>query len=310
MSAIDEALDEAGRTAEEIDLIVWTGVDRGFVEPACAYMIADALGLKTAQCFDVVDACNSWSRAIHTVYLMLKSGCIKTALVVNAEFNMVENRAVYPALFSLKRLEEMEWSFPGYTLGEAATATVLSHDPEREWEFHFSSRPDLSDLCTVPLPGYEHYCKLGLEPKHRVIHETPAMADSSIRREPETLQSMGSRIGRNGWGRFTSFGGTMFQEGFAEEVAILKKLSVAPENIDIIFPHAASRRLWDDMGREAGIDEGTIHHMYPEFGNLVSASVPAGIAVAKQRKKFKEGDTLVGWVGSAGMSFSTYSFVW
>lgn len=309
MSAIHSALDEAGRTADEIDLVVWTGVDRGFVEPAGAYLIADALGLKSAQCFDVVDACNSWSRAIHTVYLMLNSGCIKNALVVNAEFNMTENRAVYPALFSLNRMEELEWSFPGYTLGEAATATVLSYDPEREWEFHFTSRPDLSDLCTVPLPGYEHYCKVGLEPADRPFFQTPAMANSMIDIKPAAIPKQTSRIGRNGPCRFTSFGKTMFSEGSAEAIAILRKLSVPPENIDIVFPHAASRRAWDDIAEEVGVG-GKIHHMYPEFGNLVSASVPAGIAVAKQRNKFKEGDTLVGWVGSAGMSFSAYSFVW
>ncbi len=309
MAAIQDALDEAGRTAKEMDLVVWTGVDRGFVEPACAYMVADALGLKTAQCFDIVDACNSWSRAIHMVYLMLKSGCIKNALVVNAEFSMAENRAVYPALFSLRRLEEVEWSFPGYTLGEAATATVLSHDPDREWEFHFASRPDLSDLCTVPLPGFENYCKLGLQQRHHVIHETPAMADSCSRGERKASSAAVSRIGRNGWGRFTSFGGLMFQEGSADGLAVLQKLTVAPEDIDLIFPHTASRRLWDDVGLQAGV-EGKIHHMYPEFGNIVSASVPAGIAVAKRRKKLKEGDTLVGWVGSAGMAFSAYSFIW
>jgi acyl-CoA:acyl-CoA alkyltransferase len=42
---------------------------------------------------------------------------------------------------------------------------------------------------------------------------------------------------------------------------------------------------------------------------VVSASVPAGIALAKEGGEVRRGDRLVTWVGSAGMSFSACSFV-
>ena len=304
--AVQNALDEAERTLDDIDMVVSTGVDRGFVEPAGAYMVADALGLRRAQCFDVVDACNSWSRAMQIVDMMLNSGMVKTVLVVNAEFNLMEDRAVNPHLFAMARQEEIEWTFPAFTIGECATASVVTRDDSNPWEFHFTSRPDLSDLCTVPLPGYEGYCKVGLEDSP-MAGPAPASLGAASARE---LRAEGlSRIGRNGANRFTSFGGTMFQEGFDEEVAIFRKLSVDVNDIKLVFPHAASRRLWDDMGAEVGI-EGKLFHMYPEFGNLVSASVPAGIATAKDRGLVERGDLLVGWVGSAGMSFSAYAFRW
>jgi 3-oxoacyl-[acyl-carrier-protein] synthase III len=42
---------------------------------------------------------------------------------------------------------------------------------------------------------------------------------------------------------------------------------------------------------------------------VVSASVPAGIALAKEKGEIQRGDRLVTWVGSAGMSFSVCSFL-
>ena len=51
-----------------------------------------------------------------------------------------------------------------------------------------------------------------------------------------------------------------------------------------------------------------MHHLYPEYGNLVSASIPAGLATAIEGGLVRRGDRLAGWVGSAGMSFCAYDF--
>ena len=78
-------------------------------------------------------------------------------MIVAAEFGMWQDGAVYPELFHLRSAAELAWTFPAYTFGEAATATVLSSDDAAEWEFHFRSRAELADLCTVPLDGFERY---------------------------------------------------------------------------------------------------------------------------------------------------------
>lgn len=51
-----------------------------------------------------------------------------------------------------------------------------------------------------------------------------------------------------------------------------------------------------------------LHHVYPDYGNLVSASVPTSLALAWQDGLVTRGQRLAGWVGSAGMSFAAYSF--
>ena len=56
--AVNEAIAEAQLQRSEIALIIYTGVDRGFLEPAMAYLIGAALGMPQAHCFDIVDEGN------------------------------------------------------------------------------------------------------------------------------------------------------------------------------------------------------------------------------------------------------------
>jgi acyl-CoA:acyl-CoA alkyltransferase len=286
--AISKALAEGGCGLADIDLLVYTGVGGGFREPANAYMVAHALGMRGTQCFDINDACNSWSRALQLVdHAFRADGSVSRALVVNAEFNMYPGGPGVPDLFRLHDAGDIDSRFPAYTIGEAATATLLLKDPAREWEFHFASRPDLADLCVIPEKNYEGYCLLGLEDRRGVSSE---------------------RIGRNGACRFTSFGSELSAHGLTAAVDVFRRLAVERGSIRRIFPHASSKRDWDNGAEVLGVRD-LLFHIYPEYGNVVSASVPAGIALAKDKGEIQRGDRLVAWVGSAGMSFSVCSFL-
>jgi 3-oxoacyl-[acyl-carrier-protein] synthase III len=277
--AVEAALGDAGCERDEVELLVYTGVDRGFLDPANAYFVAQALGFDKVECFDVVDACNGWSRALQLTYALFGAGLYRRVLLVAGEFPMFDGGAVYPDLFTLRTLEEVPRSFAAYTLGEAAAAAVVSCDPGRLWEFRFSSRPDLAHLCTVPLPGYQRYA-----------------------RDPEQAAA-------NGVGRFTSNGGKMFSIARREVASLLRELTVPLEDVTAIFPHAATARDWEE-GREALGIEPPLYNIYPRFGNLAAASIPAGIALAAAEERIHRGDRLLCLTGSAGMSFAAYSFVY
>src|SRR5437867_4496717 len=50
-AAIDQALSQAGIAASQLDLLIYCGVGRGFLEPATSYFVASDLGI-SCQCFD------------------------------------------------------------------------------------------------------------------------------------------------------------------------------------------------------------------------------------------------------------------
>jgi len=81
------ALESAGMSSKDIDLLIYVGVGRGYIEPATANVFQERLKLKRATCFDILDACASWLRAIHVAHSFIKSGMYKNIMVLNCEFN-------------------------------------------------------------------------------------------------------------------------------------------------------------------------------------------------------------------------------
>jgi acyl-CoA:acyl-CoA alkyltransferase len=277
--AVNQAIDAAQCSTSDIDLLIYSGVDRGFIEPATAYLVAQALNLRRVSCFDVIDACNGWTRSLQLLYALFRSGMYRRALIINSEFSMFEGGPVYPQLFTLQDQHELAWSFAGYTLGEGVTATILSADPERDWEFHISSRPDLADLSTVPLLGYERYC------------------------QPS------NRIGRREGNFFVAFSGEMFGEATKELGGLFRCLQAPVSDVRMIFPNGATKRNWDEGAAMLGVAH-LMYSVYPRYGNLVSASIPAGLASAIDSGQLHRGERVAICGASAGMSFSVCSFVY
>jgi 3-oxoacyl-[acyl-carrier-protein] synthase III len=277
--AVDEAISSAGCRKTDVDLLICSGVDRGFVEPATAYLIAQALDLGTPACFDVVDACNGWSRSLQIVDSLFRGGIYRRALIVNPEFPMFEGGPIYPRLFALRDRTQLVWSLAGYTLGEGVAATVVSSDSNRDWEFHFASRPDLADLSTLPLTGYQRFCQAG------------------------------ERIAINGVGHFAAFSDQMFRHATAELHQLFQHLESPVGDVRVIFPHGATKRSWDLEAEKLGVRD-RLFHTFPRVGNLASASIPASLAHAIDSGALRRGDRALTCVASAGMSFSVCSFVY
>src|SRR5258708_27849867 len=98
----------------------------------------------------------------------------------------------------------------------------------------------------------------------------------------------------------------MDRAGFAEALNVLRRVKVGMQEVRAIFPHGSSKKTWDEGAKSLGVDH-LLYHIYPRYGNVVSASVPAGMALAIAEGQIKRGDGIVGWVGSSGMSFAAYS---
>ncbi|MBI2732193.1 MAG: 3-oxoacyl-ACP reductase, partial [Aquabacterium sp.] len=75
--AINQALAQAGLEKDDIDLLIHASVDKRVIEPAMAFFVAKAMGMHKTQCFDVTEACGSWTRATQIAQAFLASGQFK-----------------------------------------------------------------------------------------------------------------------------------------------------------------------------------------------------------------------------------------
>jgi acyl-CoA:acyl-CoA alkyltransferase len=266
LGALDDALSQAGMQSEDVELLIYCGVGRGFLEPANAYFYAQARMMHRANCFDVTDACMSWVRALQIVHLMLGAGTVRNAVVVNGEFHL----GIHDN-WKIESLDSLSYNFPMFTIGEAATATVLLPS-DQHWRFDYDSRPDLADLCTIPLPGYTEF----VPPSNR--------------------------IGLNGPNKFVSFGRELFEEGTRMMGGMVRRCIADCHAHRWYFPHAPARTIYETMLPKYGVPKERIYlGVFPRFGNVVSASIPLGMSLAQRDGVLERGDSVAFVPISAGM---------
>lgn len=219
-----------------------------------------------------------WVTSMDIVNDKMKAGAIRKAAIVNMEFNLIEGGPISPKNFILKSAEELIYKLPSLSIGEATAVTLLTNEDLGNFKFAFLNRPDLSDLCTVSLPGWESFCQ-----------------------PTEKIALTGGQY------QFNSDGSSLHEEGAHEIVKIFNDSRLTPTDMDWVFTHTSSPKQWANYGDIAGVAK-KIFHTSRETGNIVSASIPVGIAQAWELGLLQKNQNCLGWQGSAGMSFSTMHF--
>ena len=269
-----KALDSAQMFPEEIDLLIYVGVGRGFIEPSTANVFHDLLGLKNATCFDILDACMSWLRALDVSQTFLTSGKYKNIMIINGEFSFREY-----VNFEFKSVKDLDFIYPSFTIGEAATATILSRS-ERDDEYYaeFKSWGGGRNFCMIPLPNFQEYggCGLGNQ-----------------------IQPL----------KFFSYGEKIFKFVAPKIVHHYRKNNNFNKfKHDIVFTHAASDEALHKLLKicHLGMEKG--YYTHNRFGNTVSASVPLAMSHAAKENKLEEGKNVILAFGSAGVSTAWCKF--
>ncbi|AYA39233.1 ketoacyl-ACP synthase III [Xenorhabdus nematophila] len=276
--AFNQALEQANIDKSEIDLLIYPNVTRGFTEPANSTFVAKALGLSCRN-YDIADACNGWITAMDVINSKMKAGDIRYAAIINMEFGMSED-GPFAKNFSLNSSSELTYKYPSCTIGEAASVTILSNDNIDNFRFDYISRPDLCDLCNISLPDWALFCN-----------------ESDV----ELISALGGKY------QFNSYGAALHEHAGYEVPKVFKKHNVNSSDLHKIFIHTGAPNMWTKFGHEIQVAD-KIHHIGQRTGNIITASIPFGIADAMKNGQVERDKLCLGWAGSGGMVFSVMSF--
>lgn len=152
--AVARALDAAETDASELDFIIYAGVNRGWLEPSSAALVQREFGAAKAVCFDVSEACASWVRAVQVADALLKAGTYRLGLIVNCECDLN-----HLATYELGTVSNHEDFLAAFTVGEAATATVVAASEADDLYITMRSYGEYCDLCMIPLVNAGSYLK-------------------------------------------------------------------------------------------------------------------------------------------------------
>jgi 3-oxoacyl-[acyl-carrier-protein] synthase III len=273
--SFNQNLRSSGISLRDIDTIIYVGVDRGFIEPANASFIANKIGLPKVRAFDIVDACMGWCTATQLAQALLKNGDAKTVLIVSSECPMDKNGIIFPSNFKVRNIQELEWKFPAYTIGEAVSTTILQ-ESSNDWTYIFESDATKADLCTIPLYKHQEY------------------SDSS--------QKLESKFQFN----FSAYGRELYFAGYKKSLEVLKaKINSARQQPKLILPHSVSLRVPKRVNEILGLNC-KMFTTFSKIGNVATSSIPAHIYFALIANKIKKDDYLIGWIASGGLKYSAF----
>ncbi len=274
--AVQKALDDAGLKKTDIDLLIYSSVFKQFAEPGDSFFIAKMLGFTNAQCFDVLEACNSFIRASNIADAYLKSEKYKNVMVITCEF--FTHRAEFNSSFQMEAPQDLQYLFSSLTIGEGTSATIFSND-EKTWAQNIVGLPESANACYLPINNITDYEK-----------------------EMFGLKTQDARLNR-----FVSYSLELHKAGYHTLKGMILDSINEQGLAEIVFPHTHSINVWNKFASSSKI-EVPYYHIFPEYGNLITGSFPSAIYLAKKEGKLKRGMKAGAWMAAAGMSLSITSF--
>ncbi|MCV6966521.1 ketoacyl-ACP synthase III [Mycobacterium intermedium] len=263
--AAERALEQAGASIDEIDLIIFASSSQDLVEPATAHLVSYKLGADGAMVFDVKNACNSFMNGMQVADGLIRTGQYEKVLVCTGE---APSEAIR---WELKDEEQMKRSFAGYTFGDAGAAMVLEGRSDgtgiRYLDFQAASRH--WEICTLRAGGTMHP------------------------RDPEYTYFSGD--GNSLRDAFLELGPQILFDCF-------ERTKTSFDDYDVVIFHQVTGPFLDLFLTISGVPESKIVRTIDTLGNVASATMPLQLGRAIDDGRAERGSNVL-WIGlAAGIS--------
>lgn len=262
------ALEDAGLAAGDIDLIIFTGMSKAFVEPATAHVLRHKLQALNANVIDTQDACTSFIKSIEIAHAMICTGHYRRVLIVAGE------RTFDWADMVCKTEDELSWKFGSLTIGDGAGAIILeatNDDLYTADENHMKFSYELSD-------GLYHLCTIGLNyslgERYKLYTHTPDLFKAAYVVTQQCVKNYFSHM--NGY----------------------------KVDYDNLFYHDVGKLAQGAILSFVADSSVTIRHpgnsFYSDFGNVASVSLPLSMWRAKEQGYFTKGNLALCIIPASG----------
>ncbi|MDY6824909.1 MAG: beta-ketoacyl-ACP synthase III [Thermodesulfobacteriota bacterium] len=266
------ALDRAGWTAEDIDLIIFATLSPDIFFPGSGCLLQHKLGLSTTPALDIRQQCTGFMYGLATADAYIKSGMANRVLLVGAE---VHSTGVEKA----NRGRDVAVIF-----GDGAAAVCLEGVETDE---------NVGVLTSILYAEGKYADSLMLE--------APASRCSPERLTSEMMDE-GRHYPKMNGKRIFKMAVTRLPELTAE--AVEKAGLNGVEDFDLIIPHQANLRINQFYQDTLKLPEGKVYNNIQTYGNTTAASIPLAFDEAIEKGLFKKGDTVLFLGLGAGVTWA------
>ena len=264
------AMEKAGVTADEIDLIIVATITPDMPFPSTACLVQKKIGAKRAAAFDLEAACSGFIYALEIAQQFIMSRTYKTVLVIGAE--------------KLSSITDWTDRNTCVLFGDGAGAAILQN------------RPNAHGLLTAVMGADGEKSDL-------------LFMEGGGSRCPATVDSVNARLHYLRMeGKETFKNAVQAMQSAAEEA--LRRCELNITQIKCVIPHQANRRIIDAVGERLGATPEQLFVNLEKYGNTSAASVAIALDEAVESGRVQRGDLILLVVFGAGLTWGAAVIEW
>ncbi|GAB1155561.1 MULTISPECIES: beta-ketoacyl-ACP synthase III [Paenibacillus] len=265
-----KALESAGMTGSDLDLIIVATITPDSAFPSTACILQDKLGAKGAAAFDLSAACSGFVYGLATATSFIQSGMYNNALVIGAD--------------CLSRITDYTDRNTCVLFGDGAGAVVIGEVPEGRGFKSFDLGAEGAGGGLLQLEG----------------------GGSRLPASAETVENKKHYIYMNGREVFKFAVRVM---GTATD-EVLRKAGLERTDVDLFVPHQANIRIIQSAMQRLELPEEKVVVNVDKYANTSAASIPLALVEAAEEGRMKAGDTILMVGFGGGLTWGASVLVW
>jgi 3-oxoacyl-[acyl-carrier-protein] synthase-3 len=273
--AAQRALEHAGITGEEVDLIIVATTTPDLTFPATAVAVQANLGITQGAAFDLQAVCSGFIYGLSVADNFIKAGQSKTILVIGAE--------------TMSRIIDWEDRTTAVLFGDGAGAIVMRADNAN---------------------GSGNGAQAGSNQQRGVL-STHLHSNGSL---AGILCTDGGPSKSQTTGVVTMAGREVFRHAVTNLAGVLVETldanGLTMQDVDWLIPHQANKRIIDSTIKKLGLPESRVVMTVDRHANTSSASVPLALDEAVRDGRIKSGDLILMEAMGGGLTWGAGLVRW
>jgi 3-oxoacyl-[acyl-carrier-protein] synthase III len=265
-----KAIEDAGLTPGDIDLILVTIFAPDYFTPSAACLIQKDLGATKAAAFDINVACTGFIYGVTIAQQFIETGFYKNVLVISCDANS----------------KVLDWQDRNSCIlfGDGAGAAVVSEVPSGYGikSSLLGSDGTGGECITAPATYF------GEKDLEKRIHDNKRV----IWIDGSEVMKFAVRI------------------MVSATNACIEKASSSIEDVSLLIPHQANIRIIEGAVKRLNISSDKVFKNVHKYGNMTSASTPVALCEAVKEGRIKDGDNIVLVGFGAGLTWGSIFMKW